>query len=101
MKLQYAVVEILSLLEGDSVAPANKKRRLGNVLKEQKKIFVIVASDLVPTLEAKWGTKLVVKKTLAGSDLENCRFEFLIETCMHAWNSLGTSPLPWFHYLSF
>ncbi|KAH9765819.1 isoleucine--tRNA ligase [Citrus sinensis] len=73
-KLQYAVVEIQSLLEGDSAAPANKKSRPGNVLKDQKKVFIIVASDLVPTLEAKWGTKLVIKKTLAGSDLENCRY---------------------------
>ncbi|KAM7280252.1 hypothetical protein ACFE04_007386 [Oxalis oulophora] len=31
------------------------------------------ASDLVPTLEAKWGVKLVVRKTLTGADLENCR----------------------------
>lgn len=69
-------MEIQSLLEGDSVAPANKKSRLGNVLKDQKKVFIIVASDLVLTLEAKWGVKLVIKKTLAGSDLENCRFDF-------------------------
>lgn len=54
--------------------PENKERKIGNVLKEQKKLFIIVASDLVPTLQAKWGTKLVVKKTLSGSDLENCRF---------------------------
>ncbi|KAK3189686.1 hypothetical protein Dsin_029247 [Dipteronia sinensis] len=72
-KLQYAVVEVQSL-EGDSIASENKKRRMGNVLKEQKKFFIIVASDLVPKLEAKWGTKLVVKKTLLGSDLENCRY---------------------------
>ncbi|KAK0607427.1 hypothetical protein LWI29_014832 [Acer saccharum] len=72
-KLRYAVVEVQSL-EGDSIASENKKRRMGNVLKEQKNLFIIVASDLVPKLEAKWGTKLVVKKTLLGSDLENCRY---------------------------
>ncbi|XP_044487178.1 isoleucine--tRNA ligase, chloroplastic/mitochondrial isoform X2 [Mangifera indica] len=72
-KLQYAVVEVQSL-EGVSVIPENKERKIGNVLKEQKKLFIIVASDLVPTLQAKWGTKLVVKKTLSGSDLENCRY---------------------------
>ncbi|KAL5785224.1 hypothetical protein ACOSQ2_007616 [Xanthoceras sorbifolium] len=72
-KLQYAVVEVQSL-EGDSIISENKRRRVGNVLKEQKKLFIIVASDLVPKLEAKWGSKLVVKKTLLGSDLENCRY---------------------------
>ncbi|KAK2645945.1 hypothetical protein Ddye_021140 [Dipteronia dyeriana] len=72
-KLQYAVVEVQPL-EGDSIGSENKKRRMGNVLKELKKLFIIVASDLVPKLEAKWGTKLLVKKTLLGSDLENCRY---------------------------
>ena len=51
----------------------NKKRRLGSVMKEDKKPLLIVALDLVPTLEAKWGVKLAIRKTLLGSDLENCR----------------------------
>lgn len=51
-----------------------KKKRLGNVFKEEKKPFLIVASELVPKLEAKWGVKLVVKKRLLGSHLENCRY---------------------------
>ncbi|XP_015573355.1 isoleucine--tRNA ligase, chloroplastic/mitochondrial [Ricinus communis] len=72
-KLQYAVVEVQSL-EDASTSPGNKKRRFGNVLREQKKLFLIVASDLMPTLEAKWSVKLVIKKTLSGSDLENCRY---------------------------
>lgn len=72
-KLQYSVVEVQSLSEDDSSSPGSKKRRLGNVLKEQKKLFLIVASDLVPTLEAKWSVKLIVNKMLLGSDLENCR----------------------------
>lgn len=72
-KLQYAVIAAQSFLGDASTASGNKKQRLGHVLKEQKKLFLIVASDLVPTLEAKWGVKLVVKKTLLGSDLENCR----------------------------
>ncbi|KAM7279806.1 hypothetical protein ACFE04_006940 [Oxalis oulophora] len=71
-KLQYAVVEVQASVDDSS--GDNKKRRLGSVLKEPKKPFLIVASDLVPTLEAKWGVKLVVRKTLTGSDLENCRY---------------------------
>ncbi|XWS22450.1 hypothetical protein CRYUN_Cryun29cG0035900 [Craigia yunnanensis] len=73
-KLKYAVVEAKSFLEDVPVSAGNKRRRLGNVLKEPKKPFFIVAYDLVPTLEAKWGTKLIIKKTLLGSDLENCRY---------------------------
>ncbi|KAH8495069.1 hypothetical protein H0E87_018304 [Populus deltoides] len=73
-KLQYAVIAVQSFPGDASTSSGNKKQRLGHVLKEQKKLFLIVASDLVPTLEAKWGVKLVVKKTLLGSDLENCRY---------------------------
>ncbi|CAK7333191.1 unnamed protein product [Dovyalis caffra] len=73
-KLQYAVIEVQSFSGDVSTSSGNKKQRLGHVLKEEKKPFLIVASDLVSTLEAKWGTKLVVKKTLLGSDLENCRY---------------------------
>ena len=72
-KLKYAVVEAKSFMEDVPVSAGNKRRRLGNVLKEPKKPFFIVAYDLVPTLETKWGTKLIIKKTLLGSDLENCR----------------------------
>ncbi|XP_012083940.1 isoleucine--tRNA ligase, chloroplastic/mitochondrial isoform X2 [Jatropha curcas] len=72
-KLQYAVIEVQSL-EDALTSSANKKRRRGNVLRQQKKPFLIVASDLVSTLEAKWGVKLVIRKTLSGSDLENCRY---------------------------
>lgn len=71
-KLQYVVVEAQPPL-GDALSSGNKKRRIGNVIKEEKKLFLIVASDLVPTLESKWGVKLIVRKTLLGSDLENCR----------------------------
>ncbi|RVX21955.1 Isoleucine--tRNA ligase, chloroplastic/mitochondrial [Vitis vinifera] len=73
-KLQYSVVEVHSPLEDVSKSKQNEKGRLGNALKEQKNLFLVVASDLVPTLEAKWGLKLVIKKTLLGSDLENCRY---------------------------
>ncbi|XP_052207169.1 isoleucine--tRNA ligase, chloroplastic/mitochondrial isoform X2 [Diospyros lotus] len=73
-KLQYAVVELHALSGDVSASPGDKKKRFGNVLKQQQKPFLIVASDLVSTLETKWGTKLVVKKLLMGSDLENYRY---------------------------
>ncbi|KAJ8766408.1 hypothetical protein K2173_022467 [Erythroxylum novogranatense] len=76
--LQYAVVEIQSNSE-DASSSGHKNRKLGNVLKEQKKHFLVVASELVPTLEAKLGIKLVVKKTMLGSDLENCRYSHPID----------------------
>ena len=71
-KLSYAIVEVQSLPE-DSLSDGNKKGRPGNLLKEEKKPFLIVASDLVPALESKWGVKLVIRKRVSGSDLENCR----------------------------
>ncbi|EXB74782.1 Isoleucine--tRNA ligase [Morus notabilis] len=73
-KLQYAIVEVQTLSEDASLSAGSKKRQLRNVLKEKKKPFLIVALDLVPTLEAKWSVKLVVRKTLSGSDIENCRY---------------------------
>lgn len=77
-QLQYAVVEVQT--HSETLSVENKKRRLGNVLKEEKKLFLVVASDLVQTLEAKWGVKLIVRKTLLGSDLENCRLLMVLET---------------------
>lgn len=74
-KLIYAIVEVQSDPEDVSLSDGNKKRRPGNVLKEENKPFLIVASDLVPALEAKWGVKLVVRKRVSGSDLENCRLQ--------------------------
>lgn len=73
-KIQYAVVEVQSLSEDVSVSLENGKGRLGNLMKEQNKPFLIVASDLVATLEEKWGMKLIVRTTLMGSDLDNCRY---------------------------
>lgn len=72
--LRYAIVEVQSSSEGSSLSSGDKKKRLGNVLMGEKMPFLIVAADLVPALEAKWGVKLSVKKVLSGSDLENCRF---------------------------
>lgn len=72
-KLQYAVTEVHALSE-DLSSVGNGQRTLGSVLKsDHRKPFLVVASDLVPTLESKWGVKMTVKKTFMGSELENCR----------------------------
>ncbi|BAT77131.1 hypothetical protein VIGAN_01522200 [Vigna angularis var. angularis] len=73
-KLEYAVVEIKSLLEPDPATGGKKKKGLGLFLEDEKKPNLIVASDLVPSLEAKWGVKLVVKTKQLGSELENYRY---------------------------
>ncbi|XP_077240714.1 tRNA synthetase class I (I, L, M and V) family protein isoform X2 [Tasmannia lanceolata] len=72
-ELLYAVTEVQSLLE--HVSSSSGSRKLGNVLKsKQGRLFLIVASDLVPTLQSKWGVNLIVKKTILGSALQNCRY---------------------------
>ncbi|KAL0685797.1 hypothetical protein Bca4012_052645 [Brassica carinata] len=73
-KLQYSVVEVQSSSEDESASTSNKKKMVGKVLKNQQKLFVIVAMDLVPALEAKWGVKLIITKTFLGSDLEGFRY---------------------------
>lgn len=73
-KLQYAIVEVQSLSPDCTSSSEDGKRIIGTVLKGNETPFFIVALDLVPTLEAKWSVKLVVKKTVFGSDLENCRY---------------------------
>lgn len=72
-KLEYVVVEVESPNEQASSSGETRKKRLGTVLKDENKLFLIVASELVPTLEAKWDVKLVVKRKLLGSNLENYR----------------------------
>ncbi|KAI7743352.1 hypothetical protein M8C21_003233, partial [Ambrosia artemisiifolia] len=73
-KLQYVIVEVLPVSSDIASSSEDKNRRFGNVLKADETPFFIVAADLVPTLEAKWNVKLVVKKTVLGSDLENYRY---------------------------
>lgn len=74
-KLLYAVAEFHSIPKDTAVLSKEKQANLGSALKVgQTKPFVIVASELVSTLETKWGVKLVVKKTFLGSALENCRY---------------------------
>lgn len=72
-KLQYAVVEVSSASVDSSTSSGDGKKRLGNFMKDDKSLYLIVALDLVSTLESKWGLKLTLKKTVLGSDLENCR----------------------------
>ncbi|KAJ1395350.1 Zinc finger, FPG/IleRS-type [Sesbania bispinosa] len=73
-KLEYAVVEVKSLHEHGPSSGGAKKKRHGLVMKDEKKPFLIVASELVPKLEEKWGVKLVIKTRQLGSDLENYRY---------------------------
>lgn len=72
-KLEYVIVKVDSLPEEVSPGGGAKKRKLGNILQEEEKPYLIVASDLVSKLEAKWGVKLAIKRKLLGSDLEKCR----------------------------
>lgn len=72
-KLEYVVAEVHHALE-DATISEKKQTKAGRLLKiSERKPFVIVASELVPMLESKWGVKLVVKKAFLGSTLENCR----------------------------
>ena len=72
-ELAYAVAEVQSVLLSESTS-GGKQKKVGSVLSSKKgKLFVIVASDLVTTLESKWGVKLVVQKSFPGSALEHCR----------------------------
>ncbi|KZV25792.1 putative isoleucine--tRNA ligase, mitochondrial [Dorcoceras hygrometricum] len=73
-KLQYAIVEVNSPSGDISTSSADKEKKVGNFLKNRDKQFLVVALDLVPTLEAKWGVKLNVNATITGSELENCRY---------------------------
>ncbi|CAN0900547.1 Isoleucine--tRNA ligase, chloroplastic/mitochondrial [Linum grandiflorum] len=73
-KLQYAVIEIQSFLEDSSLPTGKQKQRPGNVLREQKRPFLVVALDLVPTLQAKWGVKLLIRKSMLGSELDGFRY---------------------------
>lgn len=73
--LVYCVAEVHSVLE-ETLSSPGKQRKSGSFLKNvEKKPFIIVASDLVPILESKWGAKLIIKKTFHGTALENCRFD--------------------------
>nr|CAB3451250.1 unnamed protein product [Digitaria exilis] len=73
-ELAYTVAEVQSVLINESTS-GGKQRKVGTLLSSEKgKLFVIVASDLITTLESKWGVKLAVQKTFPGSALEHCRY---------------------------
>lgn len=75
-ELEYAVAEV-QYQEETSNAPGSGHIKLGSILATRgKQLLVIIAMDLVASLESKWGTKLSVKKKISGSLLENCRFYF-------------------------
>lgn len=72
--LVYCVAEVQSALDKAPISPT-KLTKLGSILNNgEKKPFIIVASDLITTLESKWGVKLIIKKTFLGRALENCRY---------------------------
>lgn len=76
-ELLYAVAEVQLILEDTSSASSVKNKNIGRVLKNgERKPFLIVASELIPTLESKWGVKLLIRKTFLGSALENCRLHY-------------------------
>ncbi|PKA55411.1 Valine--tRNA ligase [Apostasia shenzhenica] len=52
-----------------------KQINTGSVLRNgEKKLFIIMALDLINILESKWGVKLTIRKSFLGSALENCRY---------------------------
>ncbi|VFQ64649.1 unnamed protein product [Cuscuta campestris] len=77
-KLQYAIVEVQPV-SVDNAISSDGAKIAGKLLKGFENMFLIVALDLVSTLEAKWNLKLVVKKTFMGLDLENSRYTHPID----------------------
>lgn len=79
-QLTYAVVEIQPSGTSEEESGATKtgkgKRRVGAALEKPQVKYLILAADLVPALQAKWGVSLEVKGTCLGSALEHCRYIF-------------------------
>lgn len=74
-ELLYAVVEVQHVLEDASTSSNGKLLNLGKIITSgNRKLFLIVASDLIQTLESKLHLKLSPRKTFLGSVLENCRY---------------------------
>lgn len=78
-KLTYAVVEVHpNAATGDEASESAKsgkgKKRIGSALADPKVRYLVVAADLVKTLESKWGVKLEIKGTFPGSALELSRW---------------------------
>lgn len=73
-ELLYAIVEVQSSTGDSSKSPGGKQKSFGRILKSgERKPFLIVASEIISTLESRWGVKLLIRKTFPGSALENCR----------------------------
>ncbi|EFJ15757.1 hypothetical protein SELMODRAFT_445517 [Selaginella moellendorffii] len=81
-KLTYSVVEVV--LNNDDSSLGGKKstkagRKYGNGLLKPVVSHLIVAADLVSSLEDKWNVQLVVKGSCTGSALEFCRYKHPLE----------------------
>ncbi|KAL3685804.1 hypothetical protein R1sor_003826 [Riccia sorocarpa] len=79
-KLIYAVVEVQpnSAAEGqsgDSVKSDKAKKRTGSALADPEIKHLVVAEDLVKTLQSKLGVNLEIKGTFPGSALELCKYK--------------------------
>nr|GMD65772.1 isoleucine--tRNA ligase, chloroplastic/mitochondrial [Ipomoea batatas] len=73
-KLQYAIVEVQSV-SVDNPISKDEKKIPGNLLKGFENLYLIVALDLVSTLEAKWNLKLLWwQANLSGSGLLGSRY---------------------------
>lgn len=83
-QLSYAVVEIQpsASVEGESETSKSGKgkTRSGSALRSPQLKYVVVAADLIPALQAKWGVSLETKGTFPGSALEHCRCT--LPTCL-------------------
>ncbi|CAM6086341.1 unnamed protein product [Calypogeia fissa] len=78
-KLTYAVVEVKPISSDEAVNPSLKtgsgSKRLGSGLESPQVRYLVVAADLVATLQEKWKVALEVKGTFPGSALENSRYK--------------------------
>lgn len=79
-KLAYAVVELRGgQSEASDARPEAKfgkgPRNAGRALDGEEAKYLIVAQDLVPTLEAKWGVQLPVRAVFPGAALEQSRYK--------------------------
>lgn len=77
-QLRYAVVEVHPYVhEAEEIVSTNGRDQsnLVSALKNgQRNQFLVVAEDLISTLQSKWRVNLQVKGTFLGSALEYCRY---------------------------
>eukprot|EP00252_Welwitschia_mirabilis_P004501 TRINITY_DN14836_c0_g1_i1.p1 TRINITY_DN14836_c0_g1~~TRINITY_DN14836_c0_g1_i1.p1 ORF type:complete len:1110 (-),score=238.68 TRINITY_DN14836_c0_g1_i1:463-3792(-) len=81
-KLIYAIVEVCPSMKEAEEKPLGTRKR-GMLFKSCEHNgmtqYLVVAKDLIATLQKKWGVDLKVKKTFLGSALEHCRYIHPIE----------------------